>query len=87
MAEEQNEVHHELCGACQAVIYTGTVCPRCRSDVAPVKEETGFERPDCLTEPKDIVAKSNLEDGDDPLAAIMSMISVRPIFSLLKCHL
>lgn len=81
LAEEQNRAHHQLtsCGACRAVIYTGTVCPHCRSDAAPIKEETGFKRRDCLSEPKDIVAKSDLEDGDDLSTAVMSMILVRPI--------
>lgn len=80
MAEEQNRAHHQLCGVCRAVIYGGTVCSHCRSDAAPVKEETGFERRDYLTEPKEIVAKSNIEDGDDDLStAVMSMFLVRPI--------
>ena len=80
MAEVQNRVHHQLCGVCRAVIYTGTVCSHCRSDPAPIKEETEFERRGCLTEPKDIIANSNLEDGDDYLStAVMSMILVRPI--------
>lgn len=76
-AQKQNQAHHQLCDACRAVIYPGTVCPHCRPDAAPT---TGFERHDCLSEPKDIVAKSNLEDGDDDLpTAVMSMILVRPI--------
>ena len=80
MNEEQNRAHHQLCGVCRAVIYTGTVCSRCRSDAAPIKEEIGFEWPDFFTEPKDVVAEVNLEDGDDDLStAVMSMILVRPI--------
>ena len=80
LAEEQTRARLQLCGVCRAVIYTGTVCPHCRSDAAPIKEETGFNRCDCLSEPKDIVAKSDLEDGDDGLsAAVMSIILVRPI--------
>ena len=73
-------MHHQFCGRCRAVIYTGTVCFHCHSDAAPIKEETGFERRDCLTGPKDFVAKSNLEDGDDGLSSAVESILVRPIY-------